>query len=164
MFNKKPFIGILVIALTMMLIVGCSDIAPNISLELEKTTPASLPEQALDNQQATANIPAHAQAQLPFIPWASDFKLIDLCSGKYITIGSTIETGCGEYNVYIENVFSDRLSFSIVYPGGVSSGYIYPGPDASITVNIGGNCTLESAEYKEYDDYHGWKFIFELVE
>lgn len=66
MFNKKSFIGILVIVLTMMLIVGCSEIAPNISLELEKKKPDSMPQQALDNQQATANVPDHAQANLPF--------------------------------------------------------------------------------------------------
>jgi len=68
MFNKKTFIIILGIVVTMMLIVGCSEIAPNITLELEKKKPDSLPQQALDNQQATAHIPEHAQAELPFGP------------------------------------------------------------------------------------------------
>jgi hypothetical protein len=66
MFNKKTFIIILGIVVTMMLIVGCSEIAPNITLELEKKKPDSLPQQALDNQQATAHIPDQAQAELPF--------------------------------------------------------------------------------------------------
>ena len=66
MLRKNTVIGILMTILILMLITGCSGIAPNISSELEKGKPDSLPEQALEHQQATAHVPEQAQVELPF--------------------------------------------------------------------------------------------------
>jgi len=164
MFNKKTFIGILVIVLTMMLIVGCSEIAP---------------KQALENQQATAHIPDQAQAELPFgegesiLPCADDFIVTDYCSGKILNIGSTLTTNCGTPGVKIQNISDYILFCRVVWPdGSASNPYIYSG---SYTISHTNNkYTLGSVEYLTYEQAqtlvdeiyvgievnHGWILYF----
>ena len=84
MFRKKSVIVILIVTLVLMFFAGCSEILPNISLELEKKKPDSLPEQALEHQQATTHLPDQAQAELPFgppcweIPFTDDFSGLEI--------------------------------------------------------------------------------------
>ena len=183
MFRKNSVIGLLMIILILMLITGCSEIIPGVSLDIEKKKPDSLPEQALENQQATEHIPDQAQADLPFGPaapqWSNEIEIRQYYDGSdssayYVLepgdtvqpeINSAIWTEIYVINKTTVTVYFVRYVDDVAYgpnPDNLSPGamkvFDYPLDPVYITSELTGY-TLESIEPIEGYE-HGWKINF----
>lgn len=187
MFIKKSVIGILVIVLAMMLISGCSEILPNVSLDIAKGKPSSLPEQALEHQQATEHMPDQAQANLPFSPaapdWSNEIEIRQYYDGNNFDNYYILEPGDivqPEVNsnmdseIYVLNKTTEENQYTIYFtryvdgeaygptPDDVSfysmTVFDYPYSPVYITSELTGY-TLASIEPIEGVE-HGWKINF----